>query len=318
MKVRRVAVAVGAVLVSWAGVTSATAGAPGPGGGVTAEATTVATPKAKADAGMTATGAAGDATAAQAQAKGAEPPATMCAPAGTLRGPGGQLARVSLCVGTGTPVMAVSAPAVCRQPGTTPACLTSGSWTATQKGTRVASGTLPGSAPYPGPGTYDITADVRVRSAPAGVELSGTVHGQVTLSAPKAGPTHRIEVDRATVTPNSVTTLTYTVARDAEAGDGSGRFGLIGDETSGVELSTDDPRCVNPLVGRYPAKKRSPHALDCALTELQPGRPDTVVVRVALKGTCSTVVSKLGYWVPRGQALYTGGMLEGPTVKCAE
>lgn len=246
-------------------------------------------------------------------APAADGPATLCAPAGALRGPGGQRAVVSLCAGSGTPVMAVSAPAVCRPGGQ---CLTSGTWTARRDGEQVASGTLPGSAEYPGPGTYDIRADVHVRSAPEGVDLHGTVHATLTLTAPKSPPTHRIEVDRDALRPDSVTTLTYTVSRDSDQGDGSARFGLIGEEGSGVELTTADPRCVNPLTGRYPAETRRPYALDCALTDLQPGRPSMVVVRVAVQNTCSTVVSKLGYWMPRGQALYTGGMLAGPTVGC--
>ncbi|MFM9613183.1 hypothetical protein [Streptomyces niveiscabiei] len=244
-----------------------------------------------------------------------EPPATLCSPAGSLRGPGGRFARVSLCAGTGTPVMAVSAPATCRRPGVRPVCLTSGTWTATRDGVPVASGTLPGSTPYPGPGTYDVTATVTVRSAPAGVDLTGTVRARLTFTAPAPKPTHRIEVDRRTLAPNAVTTLTYTVSRDSELGDGSGRFGVIG--VAGTTLTTADPRCVNPLVGRYPEQTRTAYALDCALTDLQPGRPSTVVVEAAVGDSCTAVVSKLGYWMPRGQALYTGGMLEGPAVGCA-
>ncbi|MDT9695764.1 hypothetical protein [Streptomyces sp. P17] len=245
-------------------------------------------------------------------------PATLCAPAGVLQGPGGQRASVSLCLGSGTPMMAVSAPATCRRAGSPArsACLTSGTWTARRDGVAVASGTLPGSREYPGPGTYDIEAEVRVRSDPAGVDLSGTVRATLTLSAPKAAPTHRVEVDRGTLRRGTATTLTYRVHRDSERGDGSARFELIGEEASGVELTTDDARCVNPLVGRHPSTARNLYALDCALTDLQPGRPATVVVRVALRDTCSTVVSKLGYWMPQGQALYTGGMLAGPTAEC--
>jgi hypothetical protein len=41
-----------------------------------------------------------------------------------------------------------------------------------------------------------------------------------------------------------------------------------------------------------------------------------VGVRVTLTSACSMVVSKLGYWIPHGQALYTGGPVEGPTVGC--
>ncbi|MGW0336389.1 hypothetical protein ACWD0J_31845 [Streptomyces sp. NPDC003011] len=244
-------------------------------------------------------------------------PATLCAPAGTLRGPDGQHASVSLCAGSGTPTMAVSAPATCRKP---PAgalgCLTSGTWTARRDGRTLATGTLPGSGEYAGPGTYEVEADVHVRSAPAGVDLRGTVRATLTMTAPKPVPTHRVEVDRDAVRHGKATTLTYTVFRDSDQGDGSARFGLIGEEASGVRLTTSDARCVNPLTGRHPSTARQLHALDCALTDLQPGRPSTVVVRVSVRDTCSTVVSKLGYWMPRGQALYTGGMLAGPTVAC--
>lgn len=245
--------------------------------------------------------------------------ATLCAHAGVLRGNDGERAAVSLCAGSGTPVMAVSAPATCRRPGTSVryACLTSGTWTAKRDGATVASGTMPGSQPYPGPGTYDVAATVHVRSAPDGVDLRGTVRATLTLTAPKQRPTHRVEVDRTTLNRGSATTLTYRVYRDSEQGDGSARFGLIGEESTGVRVSTEDARCVNPLVGSHPSKARLTHSVDCALTDLQPGRPATVRVQVTTAETCSTVVSKLGYWMPRGQALYTGGMVEGPTVGCA-
>ncbi|MDL2075879.1 hypothetical protein QNN03_05450 [Streptomyces sp. GXMU-J15] len=245
-------------------------------------------------------------------------PMTVCAPAGILRGPDGQRASVSLCLGSGTPMTAVSAPAVCHRDASParPACLTSGTWTARRDGQVAATGTLPGSREYPGPGTYDIEADVRVRSDPAGVDLRGTVRATLTLTAPKAPPTHRVEVAGGPLRRGGATTLTYTVYRDSDRGDGSARFGLIGEEASGVELTTDDARCVNPLVGRHPSTERHLFALDCALTDLQPGRPATVEVRIALREACSTVVSKLGYWMPRGQALYTGAMVAGPTVEC--
>jgi hypothetical protein len=115
-------------------------------------------------------------------------PATVCTPAGVLYGEGGQRAQVSLCADSGSPLMAVSAPAGCRRPGSGGrlACLTSGTWTARRSGTVVATGTLPGSHAYPGPGTYDFTATVRVRSEPAGVDVVGTVHATLTLTAPAA------------------------------------------------------------------------------------------------------------------------------------
>ncbi|GAA4789216.1 hypothetical protein [Streptomyces ziwulingensis] len=249
----------------------------------------------------------------------AEASSTLCAPAGTLRGERGQRVSVSLCAGGGPRGLSVSAPATCRVSGSSTryACLTSGSWTARRDGATVASGALPGAdAAYPGPGTYEISARVRARSAPGGVELSGTARATLTLTTPAATPTHRVEVDRRTLRPGATTTLTYTVHRDSDAGDGSARFGLIGEERSGVELATDDTRCVNPLIGSHPATDRLEHSLDCALTDLQPGHPATVRVEATLASACSTVVSKLGYWMPRGQEVFTGGMLVGPAVGC--
>ncbi|MGZ0204232.1 hypothetical protein ACNFR7_29090 [Streptomyces sp. RM1] len=248
----------------------------------------------------------------------ADQPSTLCAVAGTLRGDHGQHAVVSLCAGTGTPRFSVSAPASCGRAGTRVRynCRSDGRWTATRSGKTLSGGTLPGSGEYPGPGAYDITATVRVRSAPAGVDLTATVRATLTLTDAKAKPTHAITVDRTTLRRNATTTLTYTVRRDSAQGDGSGRFGLIGEAGTGVRIATSDARCVNPLVGEYPAKTRLPHSLDCALTELQPGHPEQVKVRVTVGGTCSTVVSKLGFWMPNGQDLETGGMLEGPKVTC--
>ncbi|MDH6228706.1 MULTISPECIES: hypothetical protein [Streptomyces] len=242
---------------------------------------------------------------------------TLCAPAGVLRGGSGAKAAVSLCTSTGGPSLALSAPASCSAPGgRTYACRTSGTWTARKDGEVVARGALPGSADRPGPGTYEITAEVRVRSTPAGIDLRGGARAPLTLTEPLRAPTHRIEVDRERLRPGRTTVLTYTVHRDSEEGDGSGRFGLIGEEDSGIRLTTDDARCVNPLIGRHPSKERLVHSLDCALTDLQPGNPSTVVVRATTTDTCSTVVSKLGYWMPKGQTFRTGGMVAGPAVAC--
>ncbi len=242
-----------------------------------------------------------------------EGPGTLCAVAGTLRGADGESVTVSLCADGGHPRMTVSAPAVC---GSGLTCRTTGTWTARHAGGTLA-GTLPGAVEYPGPGTYDLTATVRVRSEPSGgVDLQGTVRATLTLTTPKPRPTHTVTVDRPALQRGTTTTLTYTIRRDSEEGDGSARFGLIGEEDSGVRISTADPRCVNPLVGSFPGTTRLRHALDCALTTLQPGNPQQVTVRVTTPSTCSTVVSKLGYWLPDGQTLYTGGMLPGPTVTC--
>ncbi|MEU8034432.1 hypothetical protein AB0C13_38665 [Streptomyces sp. NPDC049099] len=247
-----------------------------------------------------------------------ESPATLCAAAGTLRGAHGQEAQVSLCTDTGSPRLTIAAPASCRRAGVRVryACRTEGTWTVRHAGKTLDTGTLPGSRMYPGPGTYDISATVRVRSTPSGVDLKGTVQTTLSLTAPKARPTHAVTVDRTTLHPNATTTVTYTVRRDSDQGDGNARLGLIGEEGTGVRIDTADRRCVNPLVGRYPAKTRLAHSVDCALTELQPGHPEKVTVRITVGAKCSSVVSKLGYWLPEGQALETGGMLAGPTLTC--
>ncbi|MFI1164720.1 hypothetical protein ACH4UM_14090 [Streptomyces sp. NPDC020801] len=127
-------------------------------------------------------------------------PATLCAPAGVLRGAGHQWASVSLCTGVGAPVMAVFAAALCGYPATKVryACRTWGSWSAARDGATVAAGTLPGPGGYPGPGTYEVTASLNVRSAPPGVDLSGTVHATLTLTAPTATPAGRAGFRRQT------------------------------------------------------------------------------------------------------------------------
>ncbi|MFF8726724.1 hypothetical protein ACF073_09560 [Streptomyces sp. NPDC015171] len=253
-----------------------------------------------------------------ATAQAPEAPAALCAVAGTLRGDHGQQAVVSLCAGSGSPQLAVSAPATCGRSGVRVrySCRTDGTWTAARAGRKLITGTLSGAGEYPGPGTYDITAAVHVRSAPGGVDLRGTVRAALSLTAAKAKPTHAVTVDGTALRRNATTTLTYTIRRDSDQGDGSARFGLIGETGTGVRLATSDARCVNPLVGRHPAKTRLTHALDCALTELQPGHPEKVRVRVTVGAKCSTVVSKLGYWMPRGQDLYTGDMVAGPALTC--
>ncbi|KIE27823.1 hypothetical protein LK08_06130 [Streptomyces sp. MUSC 125] len=255
---------------------------------------------------------------ASAPAPAPEDPATVCAVAGTLRGEHGQQALVNLCASSGGPRLALSAPATCQRAGIRIryTCRTDGTWTARRAGKPLGTGTLPASLAYPGPGTYDITATVHVRSTPAGVDLQGTVRTTLSLTAPKATASHAIAVDHRMLRRNTTTTLTYTIRRDSDEGDGSARFGLIGEEGSGMRISTADARCINPLVGRYPVKSRLPHSLDCTLTELQPGHPENVTVQITVGAKCSTVVSKLGYWMPKSQDLYTGGMLAGPTLTC--
>ena len=123
-------------------------------------------------------------------------------------------------------------------------------------------GSCPARASIPVRGPYDIAGDVRVTSSPGGVDLHGTVRATLTLTAARPPATHRIEVDHGTLRRGATATLTYRIFRDSEAGDGSARFGLIGEAASGVRLSTSDARCVNPLTGRYPATTRNMYALD--------------------------------------------------------
>ncbi|GHJ39934.1 hypothetical protein [Streptomyces sp. TS71-3] len=231
-------------------------------------------------------------------------PATYCAPA-DRHGAG-------LCVTVAGAAMTVSAFEPCR-------CRVSGTWQARaagRGGAVVASGALAGRADYPGPGTYDITATAEARTgdgtAPA---VRRQVRGTFTLTAAKPPVTRRIEVHPRVVRPGRTTTLTYTVSRTGD-GDSSARVGMIGQESSGIVLASTDGRCVNPLTGRYPSTARDGHALDCALTDVQPGRPARVVVHVTLGRECSTIVSMLGYWAPAGQNV-TGGMIAGPTVTCS-
>ncbi|MEV6112687.1 hypothetical protein AB0L59_09190 [Streptomyces sp. NPDC052109] len=247
-----------------------------------------------------------------------ETPATLCSAAGTLHGAHGEQADVSLCADTGVPRFNITAPATCRVSGVRVryACRTEGTWKATRSGKTMGTGTLPGSGLYPGPGTYELTATVRVRSTPSGVDLKGTVRATVALTAPKAKATHSVTVDKTVLRRNATTTVTYTIHRDSDEGDGNARLGMIGQEGTGLRISTADSRCVNPLVGRYPSKARLAHSLDCTVTELQPGRPETLKVRFIVGAKCSTVVSKLGYWVPKGQDMFTGNMLAGPTLTC--
>ncbi|MER6072628.1 hypothetical protein ABT187_28005 [Streptomyces sp. NPDC001817] len=258
------------------------------------------------------------ACAQSAAAPAPETPATLCTLAGTLRGAHGEQADVSLCADTGSPRFNITAPATCRIGRTRVryACRTEGTWKVARSGKTVGSGNLPGSGLYPGPGTYDVSATVRVRSAPAGVDLKGTVSAAVALTAPKAKATHSVTVDKSVLRRNATTTVTYTIRRDSTDGDGNARLGMIGQAGTGLQISTADKRCVNPLVGRYPSKTRLAHSLDCTVTELQPGHPETLKVSFTVGAKCSTVVSKLGYWVPKGQDMFTGNMLAGPTLTC--
>ncbi|MEU2183731.1 hypothetical protein [Streptomyces thermolilacinus] len=248
----------------------------------------------------------------------AAPPAAMttCSPAAPLEEGGAERPAgpsVGLCVTVAGVNMTVTAAADC-------ACTVTGTWTAHRgdEGESL-SGTLGGRAEYQGPGTYEITATVSVSGTPrsGSVPLRGTVTGTFALAAPMPAAAHRVEVTpKEPLAPGTTTALTYTVERTADGGDGSARLGIIGEPDTGVRLASTDVRCVNPLTGRYPSTDRSPHAVDCTLTDLQPGRPATVTVHVTLPdGVCSSVVSKLGYWSPQGQQV-TGGMVNGPTVSC--
>ncbi|QHA10095.1 hypothetical protein GQF42_39260 [Streptomyces broussonetiae] len=247
-----------------------------------------------------------------------ETPGTLCAAAGTLHGPHGEQAQVSLCADTGSPRLNITAPASCRGADTKVqyVCRTEGSWTVRRAGKTLGTGALPGSRLYAGPGAYEISATVRVRSTPAGVDLKGPVKATLSMTSPMGKATHVVSVDKSELRRNSTTTLTYTIRRDSDEGDGNARLGMIGEDGTGVQIRSTDHRCVNPLVGRYPSKTRMMHSLDCTVTELQPGHPEKIRVQITVGSKCSTVVSKLGYWIPQGQSMFTGAMLEGPKLTC--
>ncbi|MEU2543870.1 hypothetical protein ABZ618_00225 [Streptomyces roseolus] len=154
----------------------------------------------------------------------------------------GAYARIGLCADSGGPRLTISAPASCGRAGsrTTYGCRTTGTWTARRAGNTL-TGTLPGPAEHPGPGTYDLTATVHIQSRPAGVDLQGTVRASLTLTTPRPNPTHTVTVNRTTLRRATTATLTYTVHRDSEDGDGSARFGLIGEEASGTRITLGPP-----------------------------------------------------------------------------
>lgn len=185
-----------------------------------------------------------------------------------------------------------------------------------RNGGRIASGVLGRRVQYPGPGTYEIVTTLRVTSASRGVDLRTRWTTKGTLSWPSPEPTHRIDVSPRTVRSGRTTTVTYTVTRLGARGDSNARLGLVGEATTGVRLTSADRQCSNPLTGGYPSSQRQAHVLDCALVDIQPGHPSTVKVDVQVGKSCSTVVSKMGYWLPKGQDTYTGNMMQGPTLTC--
>ncbi|WP_190025180.1 hypothetical protein [Streptomyces hiroshimensis] len=237
-----------------------------------------------------------------------------CLPPVVVKGKSGQSAKAGVCVALDNAFMTVTAPAECGRG----ACDTSGTWRMKRSGRDVASGEFGRRAGYPGPGTYEIITTLRVRSVPAGVDLRAERTARITLSWPRPKTTHRIDVSPRTVRAGRTTTVTYTVSRLGPDGDSNSRLGLIGTEGTGVRLTSSDPQCSNPLSGAYPSTARHPYVLNCDLVNLQPGRPNVVKVRVRMGKVCSPVVSKMGYWLPKGQEAYTGNMLVGPTVGCVK
>ncbi|MEU1072728.1 MULTISPECIES: hypothetical protein [unclassified Streptomyces] len=240
-----------------------------------------------------------------------------CFPARVVTGKGSQTASVSTCVSLDHVFMTVTAPAECgRTKADHAACDTSGSWRMSRDGRRIAGGELGRRVQYPGPGTYDIVTTLRLTSVPRGIDFRAVHTTKATLSWPSPKPTHRIDVSPRTVRAGRTTTVTYTVTRLGAAGDSNARLGLIGKAADGVRLTSADRQCGNPLSGAYPTTHRQAHVLDCALVDIQPGRPNSVKVDVRIGRSCSSVVSKMGYWLPNGQDTYTGNMMMGPTLTC--
>jgi hypothetical protein len=253
-------------------------------------------------------------------------PATRCAaPGPRLRGTGGQWARVRVCVTVDGSAVTVSAPAEChtrRGTARPVSCVSTGTWRMARTGRRatagqrVTAGTLGSRAAYPGPGGWTVTGTVRVVSSPAGMDLRGRAAAAFRLTAPLPRPARRVTVSAPALRPGRTVTARYTVTSSAADGDDSARLGLIGRAGTGVRVTSADPWCGNPLVGAYPSTARRMWTLDCSLTGIQPGRPRVVTVRITAGRACSTVVSKLGFWTPRGQDV-TGQMINGPTLGCA-
>ncbi len=96
----------------------------------------------------------------------------------------------------------------------------------------------------PGPSGPGDLRDHRHGARPFGAGRRGSARHRPDHAHPdhpKPEPTHRVEVDRRTLRPGATTTLTYTVHRDSDAGDGSARFGLIGEEGSGCPWPPTTP-----------------------------------------------------------------------------
>lgn len=238
-----------------------------------------------------------------------------CVGGGALTGAGGHSARTRLCASLDNSFVTLSTPTWCERS----ACDASGTYRMTARdGREVASGSLGTRTEYPGPGTYKVTVAMRARSATPAFDARGGWTRTITLAWPKPAPVHTITVTPSTIRPGRATTLTYTVTRHDLRGDSNARLGLIGQEGTGLRLSSSDSQCTNPLAKAYPSEERRPHVLDCALVGVQPGRPTKVKVVVRLGAHCSTIISKMGYWLPKGQDTYTGGMLKGPVVTCAK
>lgn len=236
-----------------------------------------------------------------------------CVAGAVLDGGKGRTADMRLCGSLDDSFLTLSAPARCARS----ACDVSGTYRMTTRdGRQVASGKLATRTGYPGPGTYRITVTARVRAMTSGLDVQGTWTRTITFTWPRPEPVHTITVTPAVLHPGRATTVTYTVTRRDLRGDSNARLGMIGEEGKGVRISSSDPQCSNPLAGAYPSTRRLPHVLDCALVNLQPGHPMKVKTRIRLGKDCSTIISKMGYWLPQGQATYNGGMLQGPTLKC--
>ncbi|GAB2590122.1 hypothetical protein GCM10027168_23970 [Streptomyces capparidis] len=131
--------------------------------------------------------------------------------------------------------------------------------------------------------------------------------------AAKVPPTHRVTVSPHTVPRGATTTLYYTVTRTDHPGDSNARLGVI---APGSELASPHGLCVNPLAGPYPSPERHRHLLDCSFTDLQPGNPVTVPVRVTMGEDCAPVRAQLGSWYSTGDNTYGGRMVKAPAVTC--
>lgn len=180
-------------------------------------------------AALTAATALGAALPAAHAAVASEGPDRQCAGTTKIADSYGRKANVNSCVASDGQFVQVSAPADCFYAyGTSryEKCWTRGTWKMFRGQEQVASGYLgSGNAPYPGPGTYRVVAEVNANggtaSGSSGFSLHGTTTKTFTLTAPKKEMPFTVGVTPDRRDSNSETDFTFTVTSSGASEGGA-------------------------------------------------------------------------------------------------